>query len=223
MVFTSSARAVLSDPAMDWPLQWNRDVKKKASNRKLIVFVSLMGTLTLTSILLLTLAPAPLAPDAATSLFAVDLPGSLDPIFDSRSAPPAAARWKYIFIHQSRTTGGNAATFGQSDHFVVGNGNGSLDGEIQITRLWTRQDSILTPPAGVQQIDTACISICLIGDFDQTRPTAAQQHSLIQLVSALQSRLRIPASQVWLIDRPGSPAGVGQWFPTAAFRNQILP
>ena len=223
MVFTSSARAVLSDPAMDWPIQWNTDVKKKASNRKLIVFVSLMGTLTLTSILLLTLAPAPLAPDAATSLFAVDLPGSLDPIFDSRSAPPAAARWKFIFIHQSRTTGGNAATFGQSDHFVVGNGNGSLDGEIQITRLWTRQDSILTPPAGVQQIDPACISICLIGDFDQTRPTAAQQHSLIQLVSALQSRLRIPASQVWLIDRPGSVAGVGQWFPTAPFRNQILP
>ena len=201
----------------------DRDVKKKASNRKLIVFVSLMGTLTLTSILLLTLAPAPLAPDSATSLFAVDLPGSLDPIFDSHSASPAAARWKFIFIHQSRTTSGNAATLGQSDHFIVGNGNGSLDGEIQLTRLWTGQDSILTPPAGVQQIDAACISICLIGDFDKTRPTAAQQHSLIQLVSALQSRLRIPASQVWLIDRPGSPAGIGQSFPTVAFRNQILP
>jgi hypothetical protein len=191
---------------MDWPILWNRDVKKKASNRKLIVFVGLMGTLTLTSILLLTLAPAPLTPDAATSLFAVDLPGSLDPIFDSHSStPPAAARWKYIFVHQSRTSGGDAATLGHSNHFVVGNGDGSLDGEIQITRLWT------------------CISICLIGDFDKTRPTAAQQHSLIQLVSALQSRLRIPASQVWLIDRPGSPAGVGQWFPTTAFRNQILP
>jgi len=209
---------------MDWPILWNRDVKKKASNRKLIVFVGLMGTLTLTSILLLTLAPAPLTPDAATSLFAVDLPGSLDPIFDSHSStPPAAARWKYIFVHQSRTSGGDAATLGHSNHFVVGNGDGSLDGEIQITRLWTGQDSILTPPTGVPLIDPACSCICLIGDFDKTRPTAAQQHSLIQLVSALQSRLRIPASQVWLIDRPGSPAGVGQWFPTTAFRNQILP
>jgi hypothetical protein len=197
-------------------------VKKKASNRKLVVFLSLMGTLTLTSILLVTLAPAPLVPDVATSLFAVDLPGSLDPIFDSRSSA-IPQRWKYIYIHQSRTTGGNAATLGRTDHFVVGNGDGSLDGEIQITRLWTAQESILTPPAGVQQIDAACISICLIGDFDKTRPSATQQHSLIQLVSALQGRLRIPASQVWLFDHPDTPAGVGRWFPTIAFRNQILP
>jgi hypothetical protein len=197
-------------------------VKKKASNRKLVVFLSLMGTLTLTSILLVTLAPAPLVPDVATSLFAVDLPGSLDPIFDSRSSA-IPQRWKYIYIHQSRTTGGNAATLGRTDHFVVGNGDGSLDGEIQITRLWTAQESILTPPAGVQQIDAACISICLIGDFDKTRPSATQQHSLIQLVSALQGRLRIPASQVWLFDHPDTPAGVGRWFPTTAFRNQILP
>jgi len=197
-------------------------VKKKAPNRKVVVFVSLMATLALTSVLLLMLAPAPLTPDVATSLFAVDLPASLDPIFDSHS-PTASQRWKYIYIHQSRTPTGSAATLPQSDHFVIGNGEGTLDGEIQITRLWIGQDSILTPPAGVGQIDPACISICLIGDFDKNRPTATQQHRLTQLVCALQERLRIPASQVWLLDQPGSPAGVGRRFPTAVFRNQILP
>src|SRR5271163_4226590 len=137
MMWTSSARAVLSDP-----VKGLADSAEQGRENKVVVFVSLMGTLTLTSILLLTLAPAPLTPDAATSLFAVDLPGSLDPIFDSHSStPPAAARWKYIFIHQSRTNGGDAAKLGHSDHFVVGNGDGSLDGEIQITRLWTGQDS----------------------------------------------------------------------------------
>ena len=197
-------------------------MKKRASNRKFIVFTTLMGTLTLTSALLLILAPAPLTPDVATSLFAVDTPTSFDPIFASQS-PTAPQRWKYIYVHQSHTADGSAATAGRSDHFVIGNGDGSLDGEIQITRLWTRQNSILTPPTGVRQIDAACISICLIGDFDKTSPTATQQHRLIQLVSALQSRLRIPASQVWLIDQSNTPAGVGQWFPTAAFRDQILP
>ncbi len=195
-------------------------MKKKASNRKFVVFVSLMGTLTLTSVLLLTLAPAPLTPDGATSLFAVDLPGSFDSIFDSQATP---ARWKYIYVHQSRTMAGSAAGLGQSDHFVIGNGDGSLDGEIQVTRLWAGQDSVVTPPAGVRQIDPACISICLIGDFDQTKPTVMQQHRLTQLVSALQGRLRIPASQVWMLDQPGSAAGLGKWFPTTAFRNQILP
>jgi N-acetylmuramoyl-L-alanine amidase len=197
-------------------------VKKKRSNRKFIVFTCLMGTLTLTSVLLLMLAPAPLTPEVATSLFAVDTSASLDPIFESHS-PADQQRWKYIYVHQSRTAEGTAATAGQSDHFVIGNGQGSLDGEIQVTQLWSHQESVATPPKGVQQIDPNCISICLIGDFDHTRPTATQQRRLTQLVSALQSHLRIPASQVWLMDQPASPAGIGQLFPTAAFRNQILP
>jgi hypothetical protein len=197
-------------------------VKKKASNRKVIVFSCLMGTLTLTSVLLLMLAPAPLTPEVATSLFAVDTAASLDPIFESHS-PAAEQRWKYIYVHQSRTVGVTALTPMQSDHFVIGNGQGSLDGEIQVTQLWTRQQSVAAPPDGVQQIDPDCISICLIGDFDRTRPTATQQRRLTQLVSALQTHLRIPASQVWLMDQPASPAGVGRFFPTAAFRNQILP
>lgn len=218
-------------------LAWGTDVKQqtkksaaakksKKSNRAVIVFVSLVGTLGLTSALLLALAPAPLTPDVATALFALDAPASLDVIFDTAVAP-TPGRWKYIYIHHSRTPAGSAATLaregGLAEHFVIGNGDGCVDGEIQVTQRWAQQESINDPPPGVSHIDPACISICLIGDFDQTRPTPTQQRRLAQLVGALQAKLQIPASQVWLIDQPGSVAGIGRQFPKEEFRTAILP
>jgi len=202
-------------------------VKKKNSNRKVVVFVSLLGTLTLTSALLLALAPAPLTADTTTSLFAVDAPATLDVVFNTKAPSSLVGRWKYIYIHHSTTLAGNAAMLaqnaGMSDHFVIGNGDGCVDGEIQITQVWNRQDSVNTPPAGVSQIDPTCISICLVGDFDHTRPTPTQMRRLAQLVGTLQSKLRIPASHVLTIDQAASPAGIGHAFPLEAFRNQILP
>jgi hypothetical protein len=200
--------------------------KKKPANRKVIVFVCLAGTLSLTSALLLALAPAPLAPDSTTSLFAIDAPSSLDALFDT-AQPVAAGRWKYIYIHHSHTTAGSATSLshghGMGDHFVIGNGDGCLDGEIQITQRWAEQESISDPPPGVSRIDPACVSICLVGDLDQTSPTPTQFHRLTQLVSALQMHLHVPANQVWLVDQPGSSAGVGTKFPKNEFRTAILP
>ena len=72
-------------------------------------------------------------------------------------------------------------------------------------------------------MDPACISICLVGDFDNTKPTPTQQRRLEQLVGTLQSRLRITAGDVQVYDLAQSPAGIGHSFPIAAFRNQILP
>ena len=183
------------------------DVAKriKGSNRKVIVFAALAGTLTITSALLLALAPAPLTAEATTSLFAVDTPRNLDVIFDT-TVPSAPNRWKYIYIHHSATASGNTAALAQSaglaDHFVIGNGDGCVDGELQITQHWAQQESILTPPPGISHMDPACISVCLVGDFDQTRPTPTQLRRLGQLVNALQARLQIPADQVWMILQP---------------------
>ena len=201
--------------------------QKKNANRKILVFAGLVGTLTLTSALLLALAPAPLTADSATSLFAVDAPSSLDVVFETRAPSTLVGRWKYIYVHHSTTPAGNAATLAQTyrlaDHFVIGNGDGCVDGEIQITQAWNRQDSIGTPPPGVSQIDPTCISICVVGDFDHSRPTPTQQRRLAQLVGTLQSKLHIPASHVLTIDQPSSPAGIGHSFPIDAFRSQILP
>lgn len=197
--------------------------------RKIVVFSTLLGVLTLTSALLMALEPAPITPDAAASLFAVDEPRSMDEIFQTKSPIPAN-RWKYIYVHHSRTASGNALTLGQGtngigDHFVIGNGDGCVDGEIQISQRWNQQLPAL-PPAGANTVEPAwsqSISICVVGDFDSTVPTPTQIRRLTQLVGALQGHLHMGKSDVLLIPEPRSPAGVGRYFPTTAFRGQLLP
>jgi hypothetical protein len=198
----------------------------KKSQRSLVVFTTLMAVLTFTSALLLALAPAPLTPDAASTLFAIDNPSTLDVIFETKT-PAKPGRWKYVFIHHSRTPAGNAMSLGQttgglSDHFVIGNGDGAIDGEIQIGQRWSQQQSAL-PPVGAASIDPACISICLVGDFDRAVPTSTQLRRLGQLVGTLQGRFHIPADHVMLVDQPASSAGVGKYFPATALREQLLP
>lgn len=198
----------------------------KRSRRTVVVFSSLMGVLCLTSILLMTLAPAPLTPDQASNLFAADSSNQLDVIFDTK-VPAKPGVWRYIYIHQSRTPDGNAVTLGRntgglSDHFLIGNGSGSIDGEIQMSQRWNLQ-SPAAPPQGARGIDPSCISICLVGDFDHAVPTATQMRRLNQLVSTLQARFRIPAEQVTWMDHPNTPASVGRYFPADAFRSQLLP
>lgn len=195
-------------------------------HRNIIVLGSFIGALTLTTALLLALAPAPLTPGAVSSLFAVDTPTSLDAIFNTR-VPVQDGRWKYIYIHHSNTAGGDAVTLGQAtvggvgDHFVVGNGDGCADGEVQIGQRWSNQQPAL-PPAGAASVDNACISICLVGDFDHTVPTPTQVRRLTQLVNALQARFNVPRENVLMVSLPHSPAGVGRYFPVTAIRSQLL-
>lgn len=198
----------------------------KKSRRRVVVFTSLIAVLSFTSALLLALAPAPLTPDAASSLFAVDEPDSMGVVFQTQ-APSSAGRWKSIYIRHSRTPSGNAITIGQqtgglNDHFVIGNGEGALDGEIQIGQRWNHQLSA-APPAGATTIEPNCISICLIGDFDRTVPTPTQIKRLAQLVSALQSRHNIPADRVLVLSQSRSTAGCGKYFPLTALRDQLIP
>lgn len=192
------------------------------------MLVSLVGVLTLTSALLRALAPAPPNPQASSSLFAIDTPQSLDEVFSSTTVPVADGRWHYIYIHHSGGVAGNAQTVAESaagglpDHFVIGNGDGCADGEIQIGQRWTQQ---LVPGVtpGATQIDPDCISICLVGDFSQARPTATQQRRLAQLVGTLQTRLGISRKNVFTLQGVDKPAGVGRYFPAAEFKAQILP
>lgn len=198
----------------------------KHSQRKFVVFTSLIGVLTVTSALLLALAPAPVSPDAASSLYAIDAPSSLDVIFDTK-APAQPNHWKYIYIRHTKTRAGNALTLGQNshgigDHFVIGNGDGAIDGEIQIGQRWNQQLAAL-PPIKEASIAPDCVSISLVGDFDRAVPTPTQLHRLSQLVRTLQGRLGIPADNVTLLDLPNSPAGCGKYFPTSAFRAELLP
>jgi hypothetical protein len=149
----------------------------------------------------------------------------MDVIFQT-DTPMRTGRWKYIYVHHSTTTAGNALSLAQgsngvADHFIIGNGDGSVDGEVQVGPRWNTQ-SVAGVPNGASSIDPDCISICLIGDFDRGVPTPTQLRRLEQLVGALQGRLRIGATTVFL-DQSSSAAGVGRYFPQTAFREQLLP
>jgi hypothetical protein len=199
----------------------------KKSNRRVVVFATLVSVLTLTSALLLALAPAPLTPDSSSNLFAVDTPESMDVIFQTQvSTKPG--RWKYIYVHHSHTASGNAVTLsqgnpnGMTDHFVIGNGDGAIDGEIQVGQRWNLQTPA-EPPRGAKSITPDCISICLVGDYDRKVPSPVQIQRLTQLLHALQGRFDIPAAQVLLVNEPNSAAGIGRHFATTAFRQRLLP
>jgi hypothetical protein len=197
-----------------------------AGKRKVVVFASLIVVLTLTSALLLTLEPGQLRPDRPTGLFALDSRDALDPIFDTHT-PAASNRWKYIYIHHSAAPQGSALTLakglgGLGDHFVIGNGEGSLDGQIEMGDRWLDQLPPAAPP-GAKKIDPNCISICLIGDFHQNLPTPVQMQRLGQLVSSLQAKFKISADQVLMVtDQPANHAmEIGRYFPVSAFRGQL--
>ena len=200
------------------------------NRRRAVVFVSLLAVLALTSILLQAMARSPMQPDAADTLFAYGTGDSIDAIFRMQ-VPVQPNRWQYLYIHHTKTSTGNALMLGNSpdgvtDHFIIGNGDGLADGELQISQRWNHQQSALSP-TGNLVVEPNCVSISLVGDFDRKPPTPMQLGRLGQLVQALQMRCRIPASRVeWLNDgTPGSSsasaAGIGRYFPAAAFRDQL--
>jgi hypothetical protein len=189
--------------------------------RNAIVVASLLAALVFTSILLLTLSPPPLAPDAARRLFALDQPDALDTV---TSLQPG--RWQAIYIHHSKTRSGDAGTVirgGMGDHFLVGNGQGCEDGEVQVGQRWLHQQPArlaLPAPAGSAE---RTITVCLVGDLDRTAPTPAQVRQLEQLVQTLQRKLNIPAKAVLAFDQPNSSLGIGRLFPARDFAQHLLP
>jgi len=190
------------------------------SRRNALVFLVLVGSLSFTSVLLLALSPAPLTPDSF-SLLAVERAEALSEMFQTRH-PVESGRWTYIYVHHSKTAGGALRTPGLSgDHFLIGNGQGCLDGELQISSRWVRQQPAL--PEG-SKVDPSCISICVVGDFDQHQPTAMQRRRLAELTQALQKRLGIPAHRVLVVQETGkgTPAGIGRHFPLDEFRSQLV-
>jgi hypothetical protein len=199
------------------------------NRRRVVVFLSLLAVLTLTSLLLKTMARSPMHPDAADTLFAYGTGDSIDSIFHMQVAVQPS-RWEYLYIHHSKTNGGNALQLADGandvgDHFVIGNGDGLIDGELQISQRWNHQQPAASP-AGTIKVQPNCVSICLIGDFDRRPPTPMQLGRLGQLVQAMQLRCHIPANRIqWLSDGTGptsaSAAGIGKYFPAAAFHDQL--
>ena len=123
--------------------------------------------------------------------------------------PPPSKSWKSIVLHHSATQVGSVASIdaqhrrrkdsagnpwlGIGYHFVIGNGHGMSDGQVEATFRWREQ--LPGAHAGVRKHNAAGIGICLIGNFNEGPPTKKQISAAIKLVEKLQRRYLISRRQ----------------------------
>jgi len=131
--------------------------------------------------------------------------------------------WRYIIIHHSHTDRGNAAIFdryhrqarhwenGLGYHFVIGNGTDSGDGEVEVGSRWKSQ--IQGAHAGVWLYNQFGIGICLVGDFEEHKPTRLQIAALVELVDYLCATYRIPRTNILRHGDIKSTKCPGKYFP----------
>jgi N-acetyl-anhydromuramyl-L-alanine amidase AmpD len=150
--------------------------------------------------------------------------------------PPAAwqasvplRKWDYIVLHHSASETGSVESIdaehrtrrdasgnlwrGIGYHFVVGNGHGAPDGEIESTFRW--KDQSAGAHAGDATYNQRGIGICLIGNCENEPPTARQVESLRSLVGYLKAEFGIEANGVLRHGDLKATACPGKLFPAS--------
>ena len=153
------------------------------------------------------------------------------PWLPSASAP--GRQWKYIVLHHSDTVRGSAASFDKYHrqhngwhslgyHFVIGNGDGAGNGQVEAGPRWVRQET--GAHAGVLEYNEKGIGVCLVGNFQNTRPTAQQMEATARLVGFLMKTYRIPASNVigHNAAKNGRTSCPGRYFSVAQVRGMAV-
>jgi hypothetical protein len=104
--------------------------------------------------------------------------------------------WRWIVIHHSGPSAkGNAFEFDKLHrapprnwdelgyHFVIGNGTGSGDGQVEVGSRWLKQKHGAHCATPSHQFNDFGVGVCLVGDFEtaSNRPSLAQWASLVAL------------------------------------------
>jgi len=149
--------------------------------------------------------------------------------------PPGGVsdRWKYIVIHHSGGASGNAAQFDRYHrivkhwnelgyHFVIGNGTGSGDGEVEVGSRWVKQKHGAHCKTPSNEYNDHGIGICLVGDFSRSAPSAAQMASLSKLVRFLVDQCGISSANI-VTHRgvTGKTICPGRYFPMYAIKKAV--
>ena len=131
--------------------------------------------------------------------------------------------WKYIVIHHSASDSGNASSIdkyhkevkgwsnGLGYHFLIGNGHGSEDGQIEVGEGWNEQ--IDGAHAGNSEYNRYGVGVCLIGNFENSVPTDSQVSSLLYLINYLQERCNIPKENIVMHRNVRDTICPGEHFP----------
>lgn len=119
------------------------------------------------------------------------------------------SKWKYIIVHHSAADKGSPQGIDSYHrqkgwdelgyHFVIGNGVDYPDGQIYVGSRWPKQKygaHTRVSSKDDNRWNMTGIGICLIGDFDHTRPSRKQLASLARLISFLQRETGIPMARV---------------------------
>ncbi|NUN47478.1 MAG: N-acetylmuramoyl-L-alanine amidase [Candidatus Brocadiae bacterium] len=111
--------------------------------------------------------------------------------------------WTHIIIHHSASASGSASHFdrahrlkgwdGLGYHFVVGNGSLTEDGRVEAGERWMRQqDGAHAKP----EWNARAIGVCLVGNFDEGKPSEEQLAALEDLCRWLCRECGIPPDRV---------------------------
>jgi N-acetyl-anhydromuramyl-L-alanine amidase AmpD len=114
--------------------------------------------------------------------------------------------WRWIVIHHSATPTGGAVAFDRMHrrkgwdelgyHFVIGNGTDTTDGRVEPGSRWLAQKHGAHTKTAGNEFNDFGIGVCLVGNFDATRPSAAQMASLAKLVAHLSRTYRVPPEHI---------------------------
>jgi len=146
----------------------------------------------------------------------------------SISLLPKQRDWRMLVIHHSAVDKGNAAQYdaahrlrgmknGLAYHFVIGNGRGSGDGEIEIGPRWLAQQA--GGHVRKESVNAVAIGIALVGNFENYPPSRRQLAALDELLHYLQRAFLpryIPVMGHRDLDRTLCP---GRNFPLTRFKN----
>lgn len=142
--------------------------------------------------------------------------------------PHKSHRWTDIVVHHSATIQGSASFFDQAHrnrgwdelgyHFVIGNGNGSADGLVEVGSRWYKQKHGAHCKTPSQHYNQHGIGICLVGDFTNHRPSPEQMASLHKLLAFLMEEFDIPANRIYGHGELGSTQCPGAMFDMNSLR-----
>jgi len=170
------------------------------------VLAALLVSMTTGAVVLMVLGnnPPSAGPFCLSNYYRLD---PIDKAIGSR-AVQAPGRWNCIEIYYSGTGAGNieqlASLSGLTNpedincHFVIGNGLGAGDGQIQKAEKWQRQWSCI--PGNSWYGTSRTIRICVIADHRNTRPTDSQRKRVEELTEALYRKFDILLQSIYYPD-----------------------